>query len=184
MKFQWTIITKALIAWEEAILMCSVLPLASYLIFLIQFLHLHKDRKSAFWHRRRKSNDDIKSEGAVDSLKGREAVQRDLDKQQSWTITSCMRCRIVHLGWDNPGYTYRLRDDRLVEQPHGKRSKVDGKLNTSQLCTLAAKRDNHVLGCIEHSTANWEREVTVPFYTTLVWPHLKHSVQFWAPQFI
>lgn len=45
---------------------------------------------------------------------------------------------------------------------------VDGKLNMSQQCTLAAKRDNGVLGSIKHSTASWLRDVVVPPYTALV----------------
>ncbi|GAB0206461.1 mitochondrial enolase superfamily member 1 [Grus japonensis] len=47
--------------------------------------------------------DDIKLGGAVDSLKGREALQRDLDRLESWAITNRMKfnkstCWILHLG--------------------------------------------------------------------------------------
>ena len=67
--------------------------------------------------------DDIKLGGTVDSLKGREILQRDLDRLESWAITSRVKfhrskCWILHLGWGNPGYTYKLAE----EQPHGKRS--------------------------------------------------------------
>jgi len=62
--------------------------------------------------------DDTKLGGAVDSLQGREALQRDLDTLESWAITNHMisnkrKCWILHLGWSSPGYKYKLGDGRL-----------------------------------------------------------------------
>ncbi|KAJ7415843.1 hypothetical protein WISP_75817 [Willisornis vidua] len=62
--------------------------------------------------------DDTKLGGAVDSLKGREALQRDLNKAASWAITNHMKfnkrkCWILHLGWGNPGCSYRLENEML-----------------------------------------------------------------------
>ncbi|KAK4831727.1 hypothetical protein QYF61_018857 [Mycteria americana] len=131
-----------------------------------------------------------KLEGTVDSLEGREALQRDLDRLVRWAITNRMKlnkskCWILHLGQDNPGYMYKLGDERLQGSPAERDLGVwvDGKLNMSQQCTLAAKRANCVLGCMKHSIASRSTEVIVPLYTALVWPHLKYCVQFWAPQY-
>ncbi|KAK4816037.1 hypothetical protein QYF61_011027 [Mycteria americana] len=128
--------------------------------------------------------------GAVDSLKGREALQRDLDRLESWAIINHMKfnknkCWILHLGRGNPGYMYKLGDERLESSPVERDLEVwvDGKLNMSQQCALAAKTANSVLGCIKHSIANWSREVIAPPGTSLVWHHLKYSVQFWVPQY-
>ncbi|GAB0208978.1 hypothetical protein GRJ2_003363500 [Grus japonensis] len=60
----------------------------------------------------------------------------------------------------NPGYTCKLGDKRLESSPTERDLGVwvDGKLNMSQQCALAAKRANCVLSCIYHSTASQLRE--------------------------
>ena len=60
---------------------------------------------------------------------------------------------------------------------------MDNKLNMSQLCVMAAKKPNAILGCIARSIESRVREVIIPLYFTLVRPHLEYCVQFWALQF-
>ncbi|KAJ7425560.1 rna-directed dna polymerase from mobile element jockey-like [Pitangus sulphuratus] len=85
--------------------------------------------------------DDTKLEGAVDSLEGREVLQRDLDKLEDWAITNQMKfnmgkCRILHLEWGYLGCAHRLGNDMLessaMERDLG--VLVYGKLNLSQQC--------------------------------------------------
>jgi len=122
------------------------------------------------------------------SVEGREALQRDLDRLESWAITKRMKfnkseSQILHLQQGNPGYTHKLRDERLESSPTERDLGVwvDGQLNRSHQCALAAKRANRVLGCIRHSITSQSGQVIVPLCTALVWPHLEHCVQFWAP---
>ncbi|PKU42798.1 reverse hypothetical protein [Limosa lapponica baueri] len=94
------------------------------------------------------------------------------------------KCKLLHLGHDNPRHKYRLGGEWIEISPEEKDLGVfvDDKLNVSRKCVLAAQKVNHILGCIKKSVASRLREVILPLCSALVRPHLEYCGQLWSPQ--
>jgi len=133
--------------------------------------------------------DDTKLCGAVDTLEGRHAIQRDLGSLERWACVNLMRfsktkCKVLHMGWGNLKQKYRLGREWIESSPEEKDLGVlvDEKLNMTQQCVLTAQNANHILGCIKSSMASRAWEVVLPLCSALVRPHLESCVQLWSPQ--
>ena len=82
---------------------------------------------------------------AVDTVEGRDAIQRDINRFERWAQVNLMRFnkakgKILHLGRRSPRHPYGLEgavlENSRVEKDLG--VLIDEKVNMSQQCALAA----------------------------------------------
>ncbi|KAJ7403463.1 rna-directed dna polymerase from mobile element jockey-like [Pitangus sulphuratus] len=69
--------------------------------------------------------DDTKLCGVIDTLEGRDDIQRDLGRLQRWTSANLMKfhqykCKVLHLYQDNPKHKYRLGSEWIESSPEEK----------------------------------------------------------------
>ena len=130
---------------------------------------------------------DTKLSDAVDTLAGRDAIQRDLDRLERYAHAKLMefkraKCKVLCLGWGNPKHRYMLGGEWIESSPEEKDLEVlvDKRLNMSQQCVLVAQKANCILDCIKRSVTSRSREVILPLCSCET--HLEYGLQFWGPQ--
>ncbi|PKU47410.1 rna-directed dna polymerase from mobile element jockey-like [Limosa lapponica baueri] len=131
--------------WKPAI---SGVPQGSVLVPML-FSIFVGDMDTGTERTLRKFSNDTRLCGTVDTLDGRDAIQRDLDRLERWVHANLMKFnqakrKVLHLSRGKPKHKYRLdrewTESSLEEKDLG--VMVDEKLNMSQQCALAAQKSN------------------------------------------
>lgn len=133
--------------------------------------------------------DDTKLSGAVDTVEGRDAIQRDLNRLERWAWVNLMsfntaKCKVLRLDRRNLRHPYRLEravlESSLAEKDL--EGLMDEKLNKSQTC-LCSSESKWYPGLHQKRDGQQEQGGDCPPLLCLVRPHLQYCVQIWSPQY-
>ena len=103
----------------------------------------------------RKFADDTRAACRIRDQEGAERFQSDIDRLVDWADNSEMqfnqgKCKVMHLGKNNPRYKYTIKGIQMAEMESEKDLGVwiDSSLKPSLQCEQAAKNANRVLSLI------------------------------------
>uniref|UniRef100_A0A8C8SCV0 Reverse transcriptase domain-containing protein n=1 Tax=Pelusios castaneus TaxID=367368 RepID=A0A8C8SCV0_9SAUR len=132
--------------------------------------------------------DDTKLLKIVKTKADCEELQKDLTKLSDWASKWQMKfnvdkCKVMHIGKNNPNYTYNMMGANLATTSQEKDLGVivDSSLKMSVQCAEAVKKANRMLGIIKKGIENKTANVLLPLYKSMVRPHLEYCVQMWSP---
>uniref|UniRef100_A0A452HI16 Reverse transcriptase domain-containing protein n=1 Tax=Gopherus agassizii TaxID=38772 RepID=A0A452HI16_9SAUR len=132
--------------------------------------------------------DDTKLLKIVKAKADCEELQKDLTKLSDWATKWQMKfnvdkCKVMHIGKNNPNYTYNMMGANLATTSQEKDLGVivDSSLKMSTQCAEAVKKANRMLGIIKKGIENKTENILLPLYKSMVCPHLEYCVQMWSP---
>jgi Reverse transcriptase (RNA-dependent DNA polymerase)/Endonuclease-reverse transcriptase len=132
--------------------------------------------------------DDNKGVKIIENSTDRDKLQETLDNLCRWAETWAMqfnieKCKIMHVGRSNPGYTYYMAGKELksVDEETDVGVVIHKSLKPTKQCERAANTARAVLGLIQRNFHYRDRYVYMRLYKQYVRPHLEFSSPAWAP---
>ena len=132
--------------------------------------------------------DDPKAAGKVKNVADGERFQSDIDCMVEWADRNEMqfnveKCKIMHLGRQNPRITYTMKGVPIAEIETEKDLGVwlEASLKPSLQCEVAAKDANRILSLIGKTFHYRTKGTLIPLYRSLARPKLEFAVAAWSP---
>jgi len=173
--------------WREV---WSGVPQGSVLgpvLFLIFINDLDQDISSGVL----KFADDTKLYCTVSNQMDSIRLQKDLDTVIEWANRWQMqfnvkKCKVVHFGKGNLGFTYSMAGQCLEEVDYEKDLGVvvSKDLKVVQQCQESYSKANRMLGLISRTIKYKNQEVLMNLYKSMVRPHLEYCCAVWSPHYI
>ena len=136
----------------------------------------------------RKFADDTKGGQIVTKIEDQQKLQESLNSllfwSQKWEMEfNVSKCKILHVGKNNPKYEYYMNSQKLqsTESEKDIGVHIDSSLKPSLQCREAAKNANFVLMQITRCFHYRDKEVFLNLYKRFVRPHLEFSTTTWSP---
>ena len=132
--------------------------------------------------------DDTKVYSSVHSPDQCEKLQESIDKLVDWTNQwqisfNTDKCKVLHLGRDNPCHRYKMDGNDLesteVEKDLGVH--VDKDLSFDFHMNECVKKANKIVGMISRYIDFKDKSVMVPLFKSLVRPILEYGNTVWSP---
>ena len=118
-------------------------------------------------------------------------LQEDLTKLEEWSKKwqlpfNANKCKAMHLGNNNPNFTYYL-DNHPLEMTRNEKDLgviIDDSLKFHEHTASAVKKANQILGVIKKSYNARDKTTICTLYKALVRPHLEYGNAIWGPFFL
>ena len=132
--------------------------------------------------------DDTKVALKITNEEDRQKMQKIINNLVEWAEKWAMRfnakkCKILHVGRNNPRYEYFMGDTKIEEAEEEKDLGVwiDTSMKPSKQCAAAAKSANFALGQMQRAFHYRTKETLIPIYKSFIRPKLEFSVAAWSP---
>ena len=136
--------------------------------------------------------DDTKVYSAINSEEDRDKLQHSIDQMVKWTDKWMIKfngdkCKILHLGKNNPKYQYFIKEGEEVtvlketkcEKDLG--VNVDPELNFNDHIHITVKKGRKMSGLILRNLISRDGIILLPLYKSLIRPVLEYGNAVWSP---